>query len=165
MRGTFGEGIDRLSDAVGKGRLKGSVEVDQVYAHYQHDPMNHLHHPDGGGPNYLTNPLFQKSDSRMQKLADDLITEDGSRLESGMAEAMEELSDDVYERAPWEFGDLRASGHPQVESNGDTVYDRAPNVHRLSKEELREKNKLSRLFWPDRYRHTARRGHGHRGMP
>lgn len=165
MRGTFGDRLDELSRKVGRGHLKGSCEVNQVYAHYQHDPMNHLHHPDGGGPNYLSGPLFEKSDERMQKLADDLLTEDGSRLEEGMAESMETLSDDVYERAPWEFGDLRASGHPQVESEGETIYDRAPHVHRLSEEELREKQKTSRLFWPDRYKYDRHGGHGHRGMP
>lgn len=151
MRGTFGRKLDELADKIGRGILSGSVEVDQVYAHYQHDPSRHLHHPDGGGPNYLAGPLFEKSDERTEKLAERLITPEGSEIKEAMQDAMEDLSQDVYQRAPWEFGDLRASGHPVVKDDGETIYDRAPLAHRLSTQEIRDKNRLSRLFWPDRY--------------
>lgn len=151
MRGTFGDGLDKIKAAFGRGSLIGTVEVDQVYAHYQHDPNNNLHHPDGGGPNYLADPLFSNSDARMEKMATRMITEQGSEIEDGMIDAMEDLSEDVHERAPWEFGDLRESGHPVVTSDGETIYDRAPHQGRLSAAELKQKAKLSRKYDPDRY--------------
>jgi hypothetical protein len=151
VKGTFGARVDELKEKVGRGKLTGSVEVDQVYAQYQHEGYD-LHHPDGGKPSYLRDPLFEKSDKRMQKLADNLITEEGSNIKDAMADAMEDLSNDVYEQAPWEFGDLRASGHPMVKDDDETIYDRAPRVHRLSEDELREKSRTSRIFWPDRYK-------------
>lgn len=151
MRGTFGDGIDRLIETVGRGHLKGSVEVDQIYAKYQHEKPE-LNHPDGGKAYYLRDPLFEKSAEYMQKLADKTITVGGSEIEQGMVEVVEDLSTQVYIHAPLEFADLKASGHPTVESAGAVVYDRAPNVPRLTREELRIKARLRTLFEPGRYR-------------
>lgn len=151
MKGTFGAGLDHVKEAVGKGHLVGTVEVDQVYAHYQHEHPE-FHHPDGGKAFYLQDPLFQNADKYMQHCADELITEEGFKLNEAMADNMEKLSDKVYEEAPWEFADLRASGHPKVTSDGDTVYDRAALRPRLTEDELREKQRLSRLLDPHRYK-------------
>lgn len=151
MRGTFGNGLARLKEDVGAGRLRGSVEVDQVYAHYQHEGID-FYHPDGGEPFFLRDPLFAKGPHEyMRKLAENLITEKGSDVEQAMIDNMEDLSDEVYKRAPWEFADLRASGHPVVQSGQKTIYDRPPRAHRLTPEEIKEKHELSELFWPDRY--------------
>jgi hypothetical protein len=87
----------------------------------------------------------------MEHLAESAITEEGSNLEDAMADNMEDMSEQIYLLAPWEFGDLRASGHPSVASGGATVYDRPPNVGRLSEEELRAKGELRELFDPHRY--------------
>ena len=133
---TFGEGIERLKAAVGEGNLKGSVEVDQVYAHYQHENPE-FEHPRGGKPYYLRDPLFAKADEYMEKLARRAITDTGSELKEAMAANMEDLSDQVAIQAPIEFGNLKESGHPKVESDGVTVYDRPPHSPRLSKEEIR----------------------------
>lgn len=130
---------------IGEGHLEGSVEVDQAYAQYQ-ELTDHLRHPLGGKAHALGDSLYLNSDRYMQTLADNAITEEGSDLESAMADNMEHLSGEYYVHAPWEFGDLRGSGHPTVTSDGDTVYDRPPNIHRLSPEELREKAELKRLF-------------------
>lgn len=85
------------------------------------------------------------------------ITEHGIDISEGLAKAMEDVSQGVYDRAPWEFGDLRASGHPTVEHDGETTYDRPPNVHRLSEQELKDKGHLRELMDPDRYAYDRRR--------
>lgn len=151
MRGTFGERIDHLLDAVGYGDLVGHIEVDQVYSHFQHEGYD-FKHPDGGQAGFVVIPFFSRNVKYMEHLADSAITREGSKLEDAMADNMEDMSEQVYLLAPWEFADLRASGHPSVTSDGDTVYDRPPRVHRLSEEELRIKGELRRLFDPDRYK-------------
>lgn len=144
MRGTFGDGLDHLSEKVGTGHLVGGVEVNQVYAGYQ-EFNDWLNHPEGGEAHALENSLYRRNEQHMQHLAEGAITEDGSRIENTMAENMEDLSEQYYVHAPWEFGDLRASGHPTVTSDGHTVYDRPPNQPRLTEEELRDKSHLRSL--------------------
>lgn len=147
---TFEESISALLDSLPEHSLKGGVEVNQVYAHYQHEHPE-FHHPDGGGAFYLKDPLFGKLDDYMQHLASKTITAHGSEIEDAMAENMEALSQEVYERAPFEFGDLKASGHPTVEKDGVLVYDRPPMVERLDETDLRIKSHLRYLYDPHRY--------------
>jgi len=143
----FREGLREISDRVGHGSLKGSVEVDQVYAHYQHEGLT-FHHPDGGEPLYLLTPLFAKgTQDYMHRLAERAFRD----IHGAMVDNMEDLSGEVFLRAPWEFGDLRASGHPVVSVNGAVIYDRRPNVERLGPDDLRVKSHLRDLFDPDRY--------------
>lgn len=65
-----------------------------------------------------------------------------------MTDVAEDLAREVSVKAPVEWGDLRGSGHPTVDDNGETVYDRAPAVHRLSEEELRAKHRRGDLPGP-----------------
>lgn len=148
--GTFLERIDALLKETPH-RVTGHVEVDQVYAHYQHEHPE-FHHPDGGEAFYLKTPLYAKADDYLKHVAEGAIDHSGVHVVRAMEENMEDLSLEVYHRAPWEFADLRASGHPIVEVDGVVVYDRAPMVHRLDKEELRIKSHLRYLFDPHRYR-------------
>lgn len=148
--GTFFERTDHLMDAVGYGRLEGNIEVNQRYAHYQHEGYD-FYHPDGGEAGYLQIPFFERNVKYMEHLAEKAITSEGSDIEEAMADNMEDMSEQVFIHAPWEFADLRASGHPTVTSDGETVYDRAPNVGRLSDEELKAKGELRDLFDPHRY--------------
>lgn len=141
MASTFFDRVDELSRQIGSGDLVGNVEFDQVYAHYQHAHPE-FKHPRGGQAFYLSAPLFDKTDERMEKLAARAITPDGSEIEHGMADAMEDLSDDAEAKAPVEFADLKNSGHPTVTSDDVVVYDRPPTVARLSKDELKTKDKL-----------------------
>lgn len=140
--GTFAARITELQELVGKGRISGSVEVDQVYAHYQHERMD-LRHPRGGGPGYLRNPLFQRAREFIQRV--------GSRFDDGrvgmdeaMGWAMEQLCVEVMVNAPVEFSDLKFSGHPKVIDDGQTMYDRAPIIARLSDEQIKAKNRQRR---------------------
>jgi len=142
MSGTFSARVDDLRARTGHGQLlKGSVTVDQRYAHYQHERLD-LHHPRGGGAKYLESPLMEHYREYLAQIAHGVLDDGGDR---GMAHAMEHLSDQVEFRAPWEFGDLMHSGHPVVERGTLTVYDRPPKRHRLTEAELRAK---SRLRWP-----------------
>lgn len=144
MAGTFGDRLADLADQVGHGTLIGRVEVDQVYAKIQHEDLSY-HHPRGGGPLYLQQPLYDSSNTSLQRLADHALAGDLTRA---MADGMEGLSDKVAEYAPVEFDNLRRSGHPTVTSDGAVVYDRPPQVPRLTEDELRAE---------DRHRITERR--------
>ena len=139
--GTFVTQMRKLIRATPK-RIEGHLAVDQVYAHYQHAHLE-FNHPDGGEAMYLSTPLFTRYRDFYDHLAKQVFH---GELVEGMTEVTEELSHEVYVRAPWEFGDLRASGHPFVEADGETVYDRQPNRGRLSAEELKIKGELRYLF-------------------
>ena len=143
---TFSANIQKIIDDT-PDDISGKVEVNQVYAHYQHEHPE-FHHPDGGQAFYLRDPLFLKAEEYMRRLAAGALH---GKLRDAMIENVEDLSQEVYQRAPWEFGDLRASGHPTVEEDGALVYDRAPMVRRLSEEELDIKEHLRYLFDPNRY--------------
>lgn len=150
MKGEFGASMDRLLEQTPT-RVTGHVEVNQVYAHYQHEHPE-FHHPDGGQAFYLKEPLYVKAGEYLVRLARRAITKRGVELRKAMIDNMEDLSLEVFHRAPWEFGDLRASGHPTVEEDGQVVYDRPPMIHRLSEEELKIKHHLRYLYDPHRYK-------------
>jgi hypothetical protein len=142
----FAERIQDLRDMTGcsEGRLTGKVIVDQRYAHYQHE-RTELHHPLGGGPFYLRDPLLESFTRYLQRYADEVLDDGGHRA---MADAMEDLAGDggVAVRAPHEFDDLRRSGHPSVTLGEDhVIYDRPPLQHRLAPWELRIKSRLRKL--------------------
>ncbi len=125
-----------LSRAVGFGHLRGEVEVDQIYAHWIHENRQ-FKHPRGGQANYLGGPLFEKNARYMRVLADAAITRSGSDLEDAMVWVVEDLSGEVRERAPKQFGNLAESVHPSVTSHGNVIYDRAPVQKRLTEAEIR----------------------------
>jgi hypothetical protein len=137
----FAERIQELIDRT-PSRIQGTVVVDQVYAQYQHEGLD-LKHPNGGRAKYLGGPLMEKHLSYMQDLADSVLE---GQMPGAMIQTMEDLSTKgVYDNAPVEFADLKASGHPIVETDGGVIYDRPPMVHRLTEEELRAKGELRAL--------------------
>lgn len=140
MAGNFAARMDELIESVGDGELTGSVVVDQVYAKYQHERMD-LRHPNGGQAKYLGGPLMLNARDYVAKLADNVLH--GS-LEVAMTQVVEDLSKEVFEKAPRDFWDLRESAHPSVLNDGMPVYDRPPVVHRLSEGELKVKARLKR---------------------
>lgn len=148
---SFDEGCDDLERKVGHGKLTGKVTVDQVYAAVQHEgywltgPLaGHviINHPQGGEAKYLERPLFLRVGEYMHNLADAVTS---GFIVQAMAENMEDLSQQVFEKAPREFEDLRNSGHPTVEDDGHLAYDRAPVRPRLSEAALKEKSKRRAL--------------------
>jgi len=145
MSGTCVQRIRELRDRIGTsyGKITGEVIVDQVYAHYQHERLD-LNHPRGGGPLYLTLPLLMNHGDYLGNYADTVLDDGGHKA---MQDAMEDLagSGGVETYAPWEFYDLRRSGHPLVRLGWRTIYDRAPRQHRLSPAELRIKARLRKL--------------------
>lgn len=141
MSGTFADRIDELADRVGHGDLQASCVVDQVYARYQHEGLD-LKHPEGGQAKYLEEPVHAAEGEYMSRLAKSVL--DG-RLVEAAEQVAEDMSEAVYVHAPFEFGDLRASGHPSVRDDGRVAYDRPPRVHRLTEDELRAKGDLRDL--------------------
>ena len=140
-REPFDKRMRELSERVGEGNLTGTVEVDQVYARYQHEGLD-LNHPEGGQAKYLEAPLYADHNGMLERLAGNVLEGD---LEGAMIDNMEGLSNRVYELAPFEFGDLKASGHPKVTNGDEVAYDRPPNIHRLTPLELEAKAELRAL--------------------
>lgn len=149
--GTFVDRVQTLRNNVGRGHVQGKVEVNQRYAADQewHDEYDH---PDGGKAFYLRDPLYSNLPLYMSKAARGLLSEDGKGFTEAVMDSMEHLSTEgVFAQAPWEFADLRASGHPYVMRDGDIIHDRPPHVLRLTDAEISEKRRLSRLLDPVRY--------------
>ena len=63
---------------------------------------------------------------------------------------MEHLSGELKIHAPILFNHLRRSGHPIVTKDGLTIYDRAPEVARLTEAQLRAQSRLLYPGLPDR---------------
>lgn len=141
MPSDFFERIEELQDRVGDGTLTGKVEVDQVYARYQHEGLD-FRHPRGGQAKYLEQPFLAGASGHMQTLARTVLEPDGPHR--GMKDVVENTAHDVFVHAPVEFDNLRRSGHPSVEDNGSVVYDRPPEVPRLTEEQLREEKRRAR---------------------
>jgi hypothetical protein len=109
--------------------IRSTPDIDQ------HEGLD-FDHPRGGESLYLQKPLFENYERYLQKYADAVLRDGG---EHALADCMEDLAEDggVAIRAPILYDNLRASGHPMVTSDGETVYDREPRQHRLSEEELK----------------------------
>lgn len=151
MAGDFAERIRELQERVGDGTLRGKVEVDQVYARYQHEGLD-FKHPRGGQAKYLEQPWLSEAENRVRTVAKTVLEPGGPQ--DGMRDVVEGGAEDVKTHAPVEFDDLRRSGHPSVEDDGVVVYDRPPEVPRLSEDELRAKSRLRSLG----YANNVRRG-------
>lgn len=143
MMGTFQERIKELEDTVGTGHLVGQVLVDQPYAQDQHETMFYGH-PGGGQAKYLSEPLMANHPEYLRRLAGAVLDEGGA-LERAMIRNVEDLSGEVYKHAPFEFGDLKASGHPMVFDGDRRVYDRKPNVGRLNESDQVAKQELRNI--------------------
>lgn len=131
---TFRARVDELIEQVGTGHLVGKLEVDQIYAHYQHEDLT-LKHPRGGSARYLSMPLFEHMDKYVSWLAESVLKPDGPK--KGMEYAVESLSTQVETHAPVEYAHLRHSGHPSITDKGEVVYNRPSIVRRLTEEELK----------------------------
>jgi hypothetical protein len=145
---TFAEQMAELRRKTGsrEGRLRGTVTVDQRYAHYQHEHLEFAH-PRGGRAQYLSGPLFESFRDYLADYGRDVLHDGGQRA---MVRSMEDLSGQVESEAPREFGDLRLSGHPEVRQGVRTVYDRPPRQHRLTDSELAEKSRIKYMTLPAR---------------
>ena len=139
MSGTFRDRIAQLREMTGsrEGYLRGSVIVDQVYAHYQHEHLE-FHHPRGGRAKFLEAPLMEHYHDYLAAYARTVLDNGG---QAAMRSAVEDLTDQVERHAPREWGDLLRSGHPQVHLGERQIYDRPPKVHRLTAQELRVKSR------------------------
>ncbi len=132
MAGDFEARITELQDKVGDGALTGKVEVDQLYSHYQHEGLD-LRHPHGGQAKFLETALH--NGDYFARIAETVL--DGG-AKNAMIDAVEKLDHKSAELTPKELTLLARSGHPTVTDAGSVVYDRPPDVPRLSEAELEE---------------------------
>jgi hypothetical protein len=116
-----------LAEQVGDGPLVGRYVVNQRYAAYQHVHEG-LNHPRGGGPNYVSAPLKARHKAWYRRIAGGLLS---GQAPARMAEAMEDLDQQVTRLAPVDLNNLRQSGAVTVLSGGRPVYSRPPRVPRL----------------------------------
>jgi len=91
-----------------------------------------LRHPHGGQAKFLETALH--SGNSFAAIAATILDGGGRQA---MVDAVEKLDDDSASLTPKEATVLARSGHPTVTDQGATVYDRAPEVPRLSEAELR----------------------------
>jgi hypothetical protein len=145
--GTFHERIEELRDRTGcrESHMRGTVMVDQIYAHYQHERLD-LKHPRGGHARFLTAPLFEHHRSYLRDIARTFLEDGGRRAMVDAVEHLAGYTGGVGWHAPVELGDLRASGHPFIWHGGRVIYDRPPHMHRLTKPELAAKSR-ARSAW------------------
>lgn len=132
MAGTFDDAIAGLLHDT-PDHITGQVEMDQVYAHYQHEHPE-FKHPRGGQAFFLRDALYDSLAASMARLAEAVNRAD---LTGTMAQVTESISRAAYALSPVEFDALRRSGHPTVVADGVVTYDRAPEVPRLSEEQLK----------------------------
>jgi hypothetical protein len=140
-QGTFDARIEQLGRQVGSGTLSGTVERDQPYAQKQHEDLS-LHHPQGQAK-YQETALHTEHRGYLQELSRSVLH--GS-LPTTMAEQMEALDRASGQLCPKDLTVLAHSGHPVVHDDGRKVYDRAPEVPRLSNDELAELHRKVRGF-------------------
>jgi hypothetical protein len=134
----FKERLDELRERTeAPEALHGQVEVDQVYAHYQHEHVE-FHHPRGGQAKYLEAPLLAGYKDYLEDYARTVLDDGG---QEAMKRSMEHLSDQVELLAPVEWSDLRRSGHPSVTQGAKIIYDRPPKQARLTEAELKAKSR------------------------
>jgi hypothetical protein len=139
VAGNFGERIDAFLEEFGDGPLEIKNHVDQVYAQNQ-ELTEHFEHPRGGQAHYLRDALFDNAERFMGHIAQEVITPEGSRIHHAAEHVANELVRETSLRTPVEFGDLKRSGHATVTSDGAVVYDKPPEVPRLTEEQLKRKH-------------------------
>jgi hypothetical protein len=119
--GSFDERIRFLEDAVGDGNITAGVDVDQPYAQDQHEtPYRHRK----GQMKYLSEPLFANIGPLMSKIANEVITEEGSNLSSAMRDTADEMAEYVADNAPVDTGRLSESASPYVREGLTETYRR-----------------------------------------
>lgn len=134
--------LDRLLDEVGSGNLRGHVGFDQIYAHWIHEHVG-FKHPRGGQAKFLSEALLINYSGYLQRIAELVVTPDGSHIMAAMIRNMEDLSDSAEAKAPRQFGNLEKSGHPRVRDGLEIVYDRPPKMHRLTEAEIRAERRAT----------------------
>jgi hypothetical protein len=106
-----------------------------------------LHHPRGGGPKFLEQPLYARFRGYLADYARTVLDDGGV---AAMRRSVEDLSGQVTVYAPILFNHLRRSGHPSVTRDGLTVYDREPEVRRLTAAQLDAQSDYLYQFLPAR---------------
>lgn len=141
---TFDVRMKQLQAEIGFGTLRGVIEVDQIYAHYQHEDLT-LEHKYGGQGKFLSTALLARMDGTFRTLADSVLE---GRLTSTMIAVTEEVAEAAKVitpilPAPGVAGILRKSYHVTVTDDGVTVYDKPPEVPRLLQKTITTLHKVA----------------------
>lgn len=83
---------------------------------------------------YQEATLYSNAAGYLSRIAEQVLA---VGTDAGMIDAMESFAGDSGQACPKELTLLAHSDHPMVTSNGAVVYDRPPEVPRLSDAELR----------------------------
>jgi hypothetical protein len=152
---------DELKRIVGDGVLKAVTTVDQAYAapqersFWETGPLAGVeirNHPGGGIPAFLGSQVKGTGLQDIHSWVSNALGERRPVVDSA-ADTVNEYIRGVRNLAPKQTGNLSKSGAGQVISDGAVVYDRPPEVPRLSKEELAAGR--HRRVRPDRKRKRA----------
>lgn len=119
--GSFVERARYLEEQVGDGNLVMGGIVGQPYAAAVHERA-YYRHPRGGMAGYLEIPYAEQRDEMIQKLADNAITSEGSRLVDAAIEVAAEFDNMVRRNAPVEKDILRDSTEYYVEDDGTLIF-------------------------------------------
>lgn len=130
-KNTYRERFKELEHRVGNGTLTGQLIVDQPYAAKQHVTYNYVH-PRGGGPGYVSTPLYTEYHRWYQRLANHVLR--GS-LANEMRDVVEDWSRSASSQAPVQFLALRSSMNPRVKDGPNIIYDRPPLAPRNTTKE------------------------------
>lgn len=156
----FSEGIDELKEIIGDGVLKATNTVNQVYAapqsrgFWETGPLAGVHirnHPGGGIEDFLGSQIQGTGMRDMLTWVAQAIGEKRPIAESA-ADTVDDYIRGVRNLAPKQTGNLSKSGAGQVTSDGVVVYDRPPEVPRMSKEQLKALNTSRQAGRPPRKR-------------
>lgn len=114
--------------------LSNEIKCTLNLAHYQHAGLD-LKHPNGGQALYQEQPLYSNVGTYLGQIAEAVLD---TGVDAAMIDVVEQFASDTGAATPKELTLLAHSDHPTVTSNGAVIYDRAPEVPRLSESELRE---------------------------
>lgn len=98
MGGNFLKRTNHLLDEVGDGNLEMGMVVSQPYAAAEHEHFDA--HPRGGMRKYIEYPFEWRRDAMIQKLADNAVVPQGSRLKDAAVDVSGEFDDMVRKHAP-----------------------------------------------------------------
>ncbi len=143
---SFDEAVDELKAIVGHGVLEAEISVNQVYAHWidgtpdqipgrsKHKFSVEFDHPHGGEAQFLSGQIPEKRDSTFAEWAREALR--GGLVRSTIRIALE-MRDQVFMRAPVEFGMLHNSTSIKVSDHGEPVFYTPALVPRLSEAEIK----------------------------
>lgn len=134
------DGLQDLIDRTAGPRVVARVKVDQIYAKYQHESLDLRH--SSGQAKYLEAPLFENAGQIVQKFANRVLVRGTNTAVEWGKHVGQPVHGYVKRFAPKMFGDLSQSASLTVKEGSAVVYSIPATQQRLTKVQLRAKDKL-----------------------